>query len=47
MDGWVTVRWVREFSDDYEDICEATLNKSHDDGKLSECLLTAIMKILR
>ena len=46
QDGF-TVRWVRHFWPDLEDLCHTPLNGGYKEMELTSLLRTAIMKILR
>ena len=46
QDGF-TVRWIRHFWGELEDLCEASLNGCYDEMEFTTMLRTAIMKILR
>ena len=46
QDGF-TVRWIRHFWGELEDLCEASLNGCYDEMELTTMMRTAIMKILR
>ena len=46
QDGF-TVRWVKHFWGELEDLCEASLNGCYDEMELTTMMKIAIMKILR